>query len=554
MNSIIDGYFRKVSSKLYRIVLLVLVILNVIFTGGFFDVRLHILIITCYAILYIFLYRKDYRWKKVSPFIRLTIDYILIVSSVVGSSLVNPLVPVTILLPVINSQNHTGTKKSFFIYVYIFVCFLVATGYEYIYFVLCISLILAVIGLVQEFRQYFVQLIYEIEKNIYNYCGKDIHLTKTYKIYTDLIDRLSKTPLKSQFKLKDIYCFRKTGKSLTLVNSSTLTINVTFKDLEKILDDNKKDEILIDLQVHVDGKGIDHTIGFFIEDVVDANYLFLLSFSEKPSIFFVHVITRLLKPVFERIVRVLEAEKIINQERDEALKIIKGRIEYVNKATLAMHFLRNKLGPVFGYFDLQNNLNEVSDLEKRQALEELLEEERVLSNKAIPIVLDRIDFILEKSKNPYIVGEKKKVMIGNLLASIRNIWTSTLPGFKIESAVSEKVFKKSVTINEEYFEVGVTDIVANIVKYHQGKASLYLSSNGANLIVMFSNSVKTKDPGYSSLNALVNDYNSGNVLEIFRRKTFGIYFIKTIFDQMGVISKMSLDRDILSLTLCIKKD
>jgi hypothetical protein len=145
-------------------------------------------------------------------------------------------------------------------------------------------------------------------------------------------------------------------------------------------------------------------------------------------------------------------------------------------------------------------------------------------------------------------------MIGNLLASIRNIWTSTLPGFKIESAVSEKVFKKSVTINEEYFEVGVTDIVANIVKYHQGKASLYLSSNGANLIVMFSNSVKTKDPGYSSLNALVNDYNSGNVLEIFRRKTFGIYFIKTIFDQMGVISKMSLDRDILSLTLCIKKD
>lgn len=533
----IDFSLKVVTGIFYRICLVVYSLTLV----GYIDksnINNCIYAIIAYICFYVAIYRPSSFYKS-SPTLRLIADYLLINIIIYGKNIDNPMYTIFVLLPIINSPNHSGKTRSILVYVMAFITFAISSSN---YNVITYAIIMSFIVFISSFevlRNWLLRFFSSVYSTIYDYYGKDIHLNKTYSLYRDLIKLFKDNKLSRLFDLNDIYCFRYIdANSLALVNSSSLAINISIKDGDKFVSDINKYKYAHNIDIIIDGVNYNNNL-FIRVDTSEDSFMFLLLLGNKSSQILADTIGfKLLKPVFERVARILVVEKHLMLERDNILKKIRGKYYFVENARLAMHFLRNKISPITNYFQLLDLIDTVADEVKKDELLKLSDIERKKSAQTLILILDRIKYTLEKSKNPFVVNEIGSHMVADLLITVRNIWTSELNSNDISSSVDASLFKKSVIYNQEYLEILITDIVTNIKRHNDGQYMINFHSNDNVIFVNFTNSVKYKD--ISAVTKIVDDFNSNNTMEIFRRTTSGMYFIKSILLQMDIKHSMQI--------------
>lgn len=550
----IDTTIRQYTSRLYRTILVLLSAYIFYSFNNSLNNYVYYISSLSYIALYVSLYRSEDLWTRFGSISRIVTDYIYIFIFIYNKNINDPLLLSFTLLPIINSPNHTGKKRSYLIYGLL----LAALVFSQMRFndphLYLVAVVFGILGTIDYLRTSFSNLLRDIERLVYEHSGKEIHLNNTYEIYTDIIDKISTSKLDIIFPVKNICCFNLNKKTPILINSSDISLSIEILSVDEMINTIETDGICYNVKAHLNKEAVNaNCVVKTTGELIDYYFLFIFTKNQNKSISKIFT-TKLLTPILERITRVLDIEIKLSEERDDYLRKIKTKIEFINRATLAMHFLRNKFGPIRGYFDLERAISSESDQEKASELRLLSDKEKSTAMKTVPIILERINLILEKGNNPFIVAELTSHSMAKIVRSVKSIWDNNFIDGKLEINFDIDKLRTNLhsNINEEYFDIVITDIIINMTKYSEGKNLLRISEFRNDFTFSFCNRVNIDDSNYQKLRQIVDDFNSGDIIEIFRRKTFGIYFIKTILDQMSILSKMNLDRDILTLTITVK--
>ena len=503
-----------------------------------------------YAGIYIVIYRSG-RLNKFPAVIRLTIDYALINYVLFGQNF-NTLTTYTYaLLPVLNSPNHTEKKRSGFIFTFVILTFAVHGQKDNYYdYALAITTI-GLIFLSQYLRGFWLSEISRWFEVVNNFYGRDINVNETYRLYNELIESIKKSYFHKLFKLNSIYCFRYVDEGLILINSSELVLKAKIEDIRSFTKHLNEYEIVINYPIDIETKRHSNNVFLSIKDH-DQRYVFLFLLDRRCAVSISYqVVMKTLKPVFERVARVLEVERHLQEQNESLLQKIKGKYAFVESARMAMHFLRNKFNPVSSYFQMQDAYDNLEDGYKKKELSKLLKDERENVNKSLELILHRITNILERSENPFIVGSLQEYPIILLLLKLRHLWFSALKEADIDSHIDPALLKEFVVYDDEHIDILLADIISNISKYNNGYYKLLIGAEEDNLIITFINNVKPKER--SDFEKIVSEFTSQNSLEIFRRTTAGMYYIKSLLLQMNIDNNLVLQDNNIILTLGFKR-
>lgn len=162
------------------------------------------------------------------------------------------------------------------------------------------------------------------------------------------------------------------------------------------------------------------------------------------------------------------------------------RINYVNSAVKAMHFIRNKLGPIKNYLSMEEDYNN-SGQEKKDKIKPHLDKERDKLKSSLTLVLNQADFILEKTNNPFIVSNLDRYGIQQLFSDIRRVWSEY--GLEEKFTISlrnnelnEKIF---IYYNKIGMELILTNWISNIYKYNTGYYGLEITETEKTFKISF---------------------------------------------------------------------
>ena len=203
----IDYLQRRINSLLFRIVLILYSIFILANFEGIFNIALYLIGIILYLFVYIYLLK--------SPRIRLLNDLIFISFILLGKDPNKVIIFVFLLLPIVNSINFSGNKKSHLLYIYIFIIYIALTcfySHKYepefvvrnafpivsLFFLWCIDLYTSLRTKIRTFRESLNEIVDSF------YLDKET-IKKPHKIYTSLIEVINKN-IQSNL-VEELLCF-----------------------------------------------------------------------------------------------------------------------------------------------------------------------------------------------------------------------------------------------------------------------------------------------------------------------------------------------------------
>ncbi|GAB4093557.1 hypothetical protein GCM10028786_24840 [Flaviaesturariibacter terrae] len=263
-----------------------------------------------------------------------------------------------------------------------------------------------------------------------------------------------------------------------------------------------------------------------------------------------------LRPILTRVTKVLRVEIELKKERDLHMKQIKNRIIYVNNATMAMHFLRNKFSPIKAHFEMLDVIDDKqTDPLKLEGIKAIAEQNRRKIKVAIQEILQRTNQILEKPENPFLITEINKTSLRKIFTIIVKNWTYY---FEVESINMQwKVdFEQNIyfSLNEEYFEILINDCIQNMSKYEDGYHALNFAETPEYYNIYFVNNYKRTE-SKEEMDKMVHDFNSPDDTEMSRRTSHGLAMMKSFLKQMRIIYNLRLEDDNrIVLKLSFKKE
>lgn len=299
-----------------------------------------------FTVSYIIVISILYHAKSKYPKLRMTADFIYIVAMVYGKTLNSPLITLYLLLPVVNSPNHTGGKRGVSPYVYTLFAIAIVGNYVDAIKLMPLIVVFAIIGLfeyvgyrITRFNTYLANVLDEAYYN-------NIELNKTHYIYKHIIKAINTSSVLSRvIKLNDIYCLVLKSQNFYIVNTSSFVLKCEFDDKERLLGQLDKTAMLVDVEVKMDGRAIDNNICLKVRSKENL-YLFILDFGDKEVKFLTTILAEyILKVICVRIAKVLEIEHKINEMKKEYVEKYNSNAEYLESAANAMHFIKNKFSP-----------------------------------------------------------------------------------------------------------------------------------------------------------------------------------------------------------------
>lgn len=263
-------------------------------------------------------------------------------------------------------------------------------------------------------------------------------------------------------------------------------------------------------------------------------------------------ISKLLNPFFFRLSKVLDAD--LRQKKNELLKLteMEEKINYVTNSVNSMHFIRNKLGPVKSYLAMVEDYNTTLDQNKKLKIEPYLIKERQKLNSSILQILERADYILTKSNNPFNVYKTESHGLQQLFSEIRRIWNYffEIDNFDLGWTIGKDRVKYDVKYNQVGIELVLTNWISNMSKYNFGDYGIKFSETEEFYYVVFFNNI---DLSFPNSTKFVEEYNTSNRAEITRRNSRGLLEVKDFLSQMDILDEMFIIDKTVNFSLGFKK-
>jgi len=257
---------------------------------------------------------------------------------------------------------------------------------------------------------------------------------------------------------------------------------------------------------------------------------------------------RTLTPSFSKISRVLLVEKQLSEIKNEEIKKLSERSQYVNRANKTMHYMRNRLGPFSNLIKMIDNLNIIPE-EKLDRFNELLVKENDRAKIELTNITDRAKEMLEKSANPYLYANLKQISIERVYTILKRNYYSFFPDSELTIDIIPTEDKIKVNLNEEGFEIFLSDWLNNMFKYRINKIECIYKIENGNLLISFLNDHNKSN---EEINQMISDLTSNERNEIMKRTTHGLYIIKTTLEDMNVNFELKNDETSKILVLTIK--
>ncbi len=542
-HEIMDYIQRKINSILFRLVLVIYSYVIIFTQNNSFDIFVYLGV----TLLYLFLFIKFDKKDK----LRLLNDFLFINFILFGKDPSQVIVFTLIILPIINSINFSGTKKSIALYLYTTITYFnlicIYNNNVDAKFILANMLPLASIVFLwlingyTELRLKIRAFREELNATVDNFYLKKEEIKRPHKIYKQLIEVIHNNNKK--IKIEDIICFtthtEKVDK-LVITNGSSFIWSFSFKN-ENIIEEIRNRKNLINVKLALDGKE-KHNNLLIYSNVEDQEYIYAI-IAEEPLPFYYLVIgffNRTLEPAFKKISNILLSEKRLQDLRNEEINRLSERSQYVSRANKTMHYIRNRLGPFANLIKMLENFDKISD-DKKDNFKELIFKEAETSRYELNNITDRANNMLEKSNNPFVYTKLDDVSIERVFTILKRNFYTFFPNIEITFSINQSVEKKFVKLNEEGFELFLSDWLNNMLKYKKEFVECQFIVSEKTLEIIFSNDHKLSK---QDLDKLIHDLMSDDRNEIMRRTTHGLYTIKLTLEDMNLsYEALSADND-----------
>ena len=557
-----DFTFRKIISIVFRGLLVIYAVCLLLLNINFFPTYVYLAGFVTYVIIFAWLFGKDNYLSK----LRLLNDFLFIGLILYGKDLNSLINIIFLFLPIINSPNHSGSKRSSWVYI-LTVIILLISKVKPMYWTLLPVVILWSLSLFERFRFYLNVLQSNLFSIIDRYEVKNYQFGNTHKIYRELIKGINSSKLANWFQIEKIVCFIiKENNQLVLYNSSDF-ISVYSVKIEKETIKNLKDGGLV-RNIPIKLNSGESKINFFKavkipvknkeqNETTPNYYLFCLTLKNKLSVYtvFSTVTVKFLSPLLVKIARLIAMETELRTLRDQEIFKIKSKLSYVNNTLLGMHFIRNKLSPIQNGIKMTVNENQLNSSVNTAEWEKLKRRDLRIAETSLIEIRQKTDYILESEDNPFKITQLSRISFGKLFFVIRRLWLQHFAPETIAVKIDPESFLKIILkLDSEAIEIVFTDIITNAIKYCNdvNNASVTFLQEKDDVIIEFSNDIKPKISN-SDLAILVESFNSKE-FSIINRKTHGLKIVKELLDQMEVSYKMLLKNNVLTFRLSFKME
>jgi hypothetical protein len=453
------------------------------------------------------------------------------------------------ITPLVNSSNHSGKQSNLFFFFVVFAASLMVITFFYGDINELGDLIIPIGGV------YVISVITSSRKGsedklgtqfsqIENNLNKLLYFPKSYQIYSEILDEIHKL---KYFNLdfsfyEGIACFslKKIG-SVHLVNSSSFIYEydkIEKNNLNELNLDTEKTEYLEDFSVTFND--VKYPNSLVIKVKSKKVYLFILKNKAKDVSIQNLYIFNLLKPIFERLIRIIEFEQSFNRQKRKNIVDIKSKFLYIRNAETVMHFIKNKLSPLYNLLAVWDDLlNEKKILSYDKGLHDYVSRENVKSHNSVKKIINQANLILDKNKNPFNFSQLNPYKIDKVITVVSNLAEEFLQDdYNVDFNLDfMKIDTYQLKFNEEGFYVLITDWFANMKKYGTNN-QVYYNEEKDDFLLIFVNTFDEKEA--SDVTKLVREFNNNKRNEIIRRKSHGLFQIKTSLEQMGLVGEMML--------------
>lgn len=553
MFEIIDLIQRKINSFIFRSIILLYTTIILITHENIFPSHIYIIGSILYIILYfVFLKRQRHRLFN---------DFMFFSLIILGKNPNEPFVFILLILPIVNSINFSGNKKSPILYIITAATYLSLLCYfnqkiELIVFknsILPISsfiflwIIEAYTSLRLKIRD-FRDRLNEVVDGFYT--NKEL-IKKPHKVYSEIINTIN-SRIKEDL-IKDLYCFTinpANGNNLVVINGSSFIwrYKIDEKDFLKKFD-KKPYQLNIDLSIDNVKHSHNLVIKTEIEEVV---YIYVLTTTKTIPVYYIIIgFFRTLFPSFYKMSKILLMEKKLQDIRNEELQRFSLRSQYITRATKTMHFIRNRLGPVNNLLKMLDNRGKISS-NMIAEFDGLIESEKERAKNELESIVSRANYLLEKSNNPFNFIATKAITIEKLFSILRRILSIYFPEKIIEIQLPDTMKLAYVKVNFEGFELFLSDWLHNIKKYYNGYLMVNFVVTDTSVDLIFINDYHVDK---HIVEQLILDLMSDDRNEIMKRTTHGLFQIKSSLEEMAIdylVEKVGEGNELLKFMINLK--
>lgn len=540
---------NKTLSIFFRLVLVTYGIYVITYTNNYFESIWYYLSIILYFSIYFKTLFKDGYGSR----LRLINDYALIVFFIYGKEL-DLVCTVFLILPVINSPNHSGNKKSILLYFLFIFSFYFLNNFKFSWNFIIITLIIRIINFITDSRNNYFQNISKLNKEIELFLERELELRKSYKVYNGILQVLNDIDFLMLYKPKfsKIICFKIEKKKIIMENSSIFVWSYAIDDnfIDTVVNsENLENLSYSNIDLHINEENCSQNF-FLVNQTKSNRYVFIFVIEESSNKLFNRYYISLLQSITARISKVIGIENSIKNENKKMLLDFRKKYFHIQNAEKAMHFIRNRFNTLDNFIEMsKDNINGIMDKEDMKLYSTELE--RLERN--YKMLMDRVKTILDKSDKPFSATKLENKTLNFLFSSIREIWLDFFENFNFEINIDIALIDKfTIKLNSDGLYILILDWISNVEKYSETGEKVIFNENETHYIIIFRNTFRQDDK--KNVQELRDDFNSTERDKILQRTSHGILIMKSILEEMNVIGNIEIIDNNIDLILSFKKE
>lgn len=509
-------------SFLFRIILLMFSYWIVDHNENIFPKWEYYVFMVIYYTIYCFLKHKQ------KDILRLAWDFVLINVVIWGKELHDPMTFMLVIVPMINAINYTGKRSHLYLLSLLTLGTLMLhlRSFESWIVIPIVALAIMYLTSVRTYRLWRTEK--EITENVNGYFLDPLML-KPHIIYTNIITELNNYfHFKEGQGIKLITTYVLKGETLWLVSASDFLWTRTRHLENQQLQCLKKDK-----ELRISDDNI-NTYLFYIP-IGEVEYVFTCDISNASYVTLnFYKFKDMMRLTFSKMSILLSTEYRISERREEKFNEIKDNVLYVNQAVKVMHFIRNKMTPLSNLIAYHKEIGNMSDdiLDK---MKDRISKEANQAETDLSEILKFANYLLDKSKNPFLCTEIQEVSISKIYLIISEIAERAM---QLPVTIDENIklcADKGLCIHTNLVESKImfTDWITNMMKYSTGSENISMYIEDGKLTVHFENQCRIKDKDIDKLVRDMNSYAKDAVLE-GKEYGYGIYIIKSIARELDV--------------------
>lgn len=543
MFSILDEKLRGIISYVFRL-LIVIYGLVVVYNSShnyFLNVG-YIFFLSLYYL--IFALTK----KKSHPDLRLFLDYFIICIILYQKDITFFLNYFLLLIPVLNSSNHSKNKKNYALYIAFTISIVVLGIHSHQLILLIFPLVpILLIDFTLRIRDSIKRLNETLFAIIDAFYAQNIGKKESSKIYNSIITIFSSSAFTRHLKIETILCLVQKRRELLLVNSDKFIQRFEFNNKGEVINALDKEDIIFNRPIIIDEILYNNNVLMKVRGN-NRDYIFLLPFSIRVMTHQLRLtlLSRLLLfPFFKHLARVFETQHQIIAQKRKNLYSLQENKEYILKANEVMHFVKNCLSPIKSALRISEMYFNTEDVETKIFLKENFDKQRKQALLEIQNIIIRSDFILEKSKNPFESNNIQEVPVHNVINTVRRIWTEkySIQDISFSNFTTIEFVNRRCKLDVDTLYLIINNILSNLSKYGGKEHNLNFGIVDNELEVSFNNSINLSKVNIDNLKKDADNYNKNLRIEISKRKSHGFAHLKLYIDSTGAESRIDIEND-----------